>query len=360
MSYRKLTAEEISNMRPEDFRDKNLSGSDFSNRYFVGADFSNSICKDCDFSNCDLSQANFSNADLYRCKFNKSILYATVFSGANLTRADLTNAYIYGILIHGFCNVTYSKLLDFRIEKNRRKSTIVEDKPENIKIIPFASKLDNTDNLCLSSYQVDNYRFSFINLEPQEEAMQRSQIYNRLKRTYKENEYGEESLHCWYLERYYLTRSFYKYNPLTGATYKEFLFQSLLKTVLSFLNEKISGFGLKPKVIIRNLFILLVIFITSSICISVYSENSGVIYKKPILSKSNDIENPIKFEYINLGRRKNVSEFIIYGLVATSSFEFEHFIPYGLMIPLTFLYTFLCLILVALLFSSFFLRILSD
>ena len=201
---------------PDAFRGKVFYAVDFSGRCLVGADFSNSICKDCDFSDSDLSQADFRGADLYRCNFSRAVLYAVQFDEANLTRARFSEAFTYGWLMNTSANVTYADLLNFAVEKRRRSVSFVENFSDNVRNFAFGDAIDSTYALCERTYRVGQYRFTFEDLDEQEAALQKSQVYNRLKRLYRENQNGEAALHCLYLEKYFLTRSYYRYSPLTG------------------------------------------------------------------------------------------------------------------------------------------------
>lgn len=356
----KIIQEDISNLRPEEFSGKDFSNIDFSGRCLVGANFSNSICKECNFSNCDLSHAIFRKTDLYKSKFNYSILYATEFTDSNLTWSDFTKSYLYGILINGFVNITYANLLNFQIENLRRKVTIVNpDSDKHIKEIEFMSQISDTEDLCKSSYRVGNKKYSFDSIELQELSMQKSQIYHRLKRLFHDNHFEEEMIHCLYHERYHLTRSFYKYSTLTGETHKNYIVNSLLKTFFSFISEKLTGYGLKPILIIRNCFFLFLIFTILSFSISKVSNDSGIIYEK-IEQPVNITDDKVSRIALDLGKSDyHFSEFLSYSTVSILSFESNNFTPYGSMKPITFFYTLLFIVMIGVLASSIFIRLIQ-
>ncbi|UKY49281.1 pentapeptide repeat-containing protein [Streptomyces inhibens] len=353
---------------PRSFAGQTFIGVDFSNRCLVGADFSGAVCKDCDFSDSDLSMANFSGADLYRCKFLRSVLYAVELDGANLTRADFRGAYTYGWLLNDSANVTYASLLGFELESRRRSVSFSADDPQNVREIPFGQVIPDTSELCRRSYQVGRFSFTFDDLDAQEAALQRSQIYNRLKRLYRENHNGQAALHCQFYERYYLTRSFYKYSPLTGGQYRDQIARTVVRTVFSYATEWLSGYGVRPLRIVRNIATLFAAFLLMAWLITGSSTGSGVIYQGPGIAvqapagaDTGASRRTVVQRSDDLGKDgSDIGRLAQYSALALISPELNQFTPYGAMIPLALVYFALSACLLALLFSSVFLRLLSE
>jgi hypothetical protein len=349
---------------PESFAGKELIGIDFSHRCLVGADFSGSVCKDCDFSDSDLSHANFRGTDLYRCDFSRSVLYATEFDNANLTRANFKGSYTYGWLLNTAANVTYTQLLEFSVEERRRSVLVSSTRPDHVQEIAFGDRIESTADLCRRNYQVGHYRYVFSDLDRQEAALQRSQVYGRLKRLYRENQNGEAAIHCLYYERYYLTRSFYRYSPLTGGHYRDQLLKALSKTVLSYLGEITCGYGLRPLRIIRNLVVLFALFAMLTGSMALFSTKSGVLYTPPpqptvetSATTGSVTEPPVR----DLGEPTLALGGVLhYALLSMVTPDPQSFTAYGAMVPLSFANFALSAVLLALLFASVFLRLLND
>lgn len=351
---------------PHQFAGKELVNIDFSNRCLVGADFSGAICKDCDFSDSDLSHANFTGADLYRCNFSRSVLYAAEFDNANLTRANFDGSYTYGWLLNTSANVTYARLLQFAVEERRRSVLVSGTRPEYIREVPFGSQIGPTGELCQHNYQVGKYRYLFADPDPQDAALQRSQIYNRLKRLYRENHNGEAALHCLYHERYYLTRSYYRYSPLTGGHFKDELVKTITKTIGSYIAEVTSGYGVRPLRIVRNLTALFLAFMVTSVLVGAYSAGSGVLYNPPVRPAAVGRSTPPALQGaseqpIDLGKPKQrLDKFIQYSLLSMVTPDPQRFTAYGVMVPVSYLYFGASAVLLALLFSSVFVRLLNE
>ncbi|MFR0355720.1 pentapeptide repeat-containing protein [Streptomyces sediminimaris] len=353
---------------PGVFAGQTFIGVDFSSRCLVGADFSGAICKDCDFSDSDLSMANFSGADLYRCNFVRSVLYAVELDGANLTRADFRGAFTYGWLLNSSANVTYAKLLDFGVESRRRSVTFSVDIEHNVRDVPFGQVIQDTKDLCLRSYQVGGYGFTFDELDPQEAALQRSQIYNRLKRLYRENHNGQAAVHCQYNERYYLTRSFYRYSALTGGQYRDQIVRTIIRTGFAYTAEFLSGYGVRPLRILRNLGLLFLAFWLTACLVSIFTSGSGVIYQAPRPAAAvrgsvspASAQPRVRNVSTDLGKgESDVGRLAQYSSLGMVSPEVNQFTPYGVMIPVSLLYFALSACLLALLFSAVFLRLLSE
>jgi hypothetical protein len=340
---------------PDAFAGKELIGMDLSNRCLVGADFSNAVCKDCDFSDSDLSNARFNGADLYRCDFSRAVLYAVEFDNANLTRAKFPGAFTYGWLLNESANVTYASLLDFGLEERRRSVEFDSNRPEYVKDVKFGDQVLSTSQLCRQSYQVGKYRFTFQDLDPQEAALQRSQIFNRMKRLYRENHNGEAALHCLYYERYYLTRSFYKFSPLTGGHFRDQLIKTVARTAIAYLSEFVSGYGVRPLRVLRNLVALCILFFTLTFVITTSSSQSGVVYTGITVTAS-ERESPS-----DLGKSgQDFARVAQYSLLSMVTPDPQRFSSYGMMVPMSLLFFVLAATLLALLFASVFLRLLSD
>lgn len=350
------------------FRGKVFYGVDFSCRCLVGADFSNTVCKDCDFSDSDLSHANFKNADLYRCNFSRSVLYAVEFDDANLTRARFTGAFTYGWLMNSSANVTYADLLRFSIERKRRSVSFVESAAENVREIAFGSPIDSTNSLCERTYQVAPYRYTFEDLDPQEAALERSQIFNRLKRLYRENQNGEAALYCLYYERHYLTRSYYRYSPLTGGVYREQAFRTVGRTVGAYLAEFLTGYGIRPIRIIRNLALLALMFFLFSVTVVGVSRSSPLAAVRASCAQtstrqhsgSNNVTTcSSELDAVQLNGT-GVLYLVEYSGISMVNPDPARFVTSGIM-PLASLLYFVCsAIMLALLFSSVFVRLLSE
>jgi pentapeptide repeat protein len=307
--------------------------------------------------NCRPSNADFTDADLYRCDFSRSILYAAGFDNANLTRADFTGSHIYGWLLNGSANVTYTKLLNFSIEDRRRSVVVDADRPAHVREIKYGGQIDRAADLSASSYQVGRLRYTFVDLEPQEAALQRSQIYNRLKRLYRENHNGEAALHCLYYERYYQTRSYYRNSPLTGGKFRENLFKTLGKTAGGYLVEFVSGYGVRPLRILRNLAALWLIFFLATLAITSSAQDSGVLYATP----ARVVAAPSQPAQIDLGKPdQRVGAVLHYSLLSTVTPDPQRYTAYGWMSLLSLAYFAMAATLLALLFSSVFLRLLSE
>ncbi|MBQ1019189.1 pentapeptide repeat-containing protein [Micromonospora sp. D93] len=350
---------------PDQFRGKTLVGVDFSNRCLVGVDFTEAVLKDCDFSNSDLSHANFTGADLYRCNFSRSVLYAAELDNANLTRANFTHSFIYGWLLNSTANVTYAQLLNFSIEERRRTVIVSETHPDYIRAIAFGQQIGPTADLCQQDYQVGNYRHTFTELEPQEAALQKSQVYNRLKRLYRENQNGEAALHCLYQERYWLTRSYYRLSPLTLGRFRESMVKTAVRTAGAYLAEVISGYGVRPGRIVRNLVVLWLIFTIATTIIGATSSSNGVLYTtptRPAVTAAARVAAPQTApSVVDIGKPNvQYGRTLHYTLLSTVTPDPQRYTAYGIMDLISLVYFFLAAMLLALLFSSVFIRLLSE
>jgi uncharacterized protein YjbI with pentapeptide repeats len=354
---------------PGEFSGKTFYAADFSGRCLVGADFSDSICKDCDFSDCDLSQADFRGADLYRCNFSRAILYAVQFDEANLTRARFPGAFTYGWLMNASANVTYADLLSFAVERKRRSVTFMgRSKSDNVRNIEFGDVIESTDALCERAYRVGPYKFTFEDLEKQEAALQRSQIYNRLKRLYRENQNGEAALYCLYYERYFLTRSYYRYSPLTGGVYKEQAFRTVARTVAAYIAEYLTGYCIRPIRIIRNLLLLAILFFCFCLIVVGASHTSPIAVQHLVCSatggsgagssalgpRCTSVLSPVQVT------APGVLDLLEYSGVSMVSPDPTKFLTSGLMPVIGLMYFVFSAVMLALLFSSVFVRLLSD
>lgn len=344
---------------PEAFAGKQFIGVDFSHRSLVGADFSNSVCEDCDFSGSDLSFANFTNANLYRCNLNGAVLYQTTFANTNLTRATFIGAYPYGWQPDSSTNITYTRALEFEIEQRRRSSVIVDaDTPDDVRRIEFGSVIEDSSKLCEEDYRVGIYQFTFSECDRRERAMQRSQVFNRLKRMYRENHNGELALHCLYLERFYLTRSFYRYSPLAKGELRRGRLRAAAKTAAAFAAEVVSGYGLRPLRVLRSLLVLFVAFVAIAAIAGESSSTSGVLYV-PAYAQDQGC-GPVQG---GVEARCGVDDLHIlafYGLKSMTSTDPTDFVVVGWLAPVAVAYFMLALALFALLFSSLFVRLLNE
>jgi len=264
------------------FKNKFFSGVNFSGLVLVGADFSGSTLHGCDLSNCDLSYANFEHADVYRSRFRRSVLYAARFGDTNLTRCDFTEAYIYGLKVLDFCNVTYARFAEFRLEDRRRESIVVSSERKSLRHRRTGDPTEETASLCRSDYQSNGIVFSFEDFRPAEQAAQRSQVYNRLKRLYTANGFNEEARYCLYWERYHRTRSWYLYHQfpeeLTGRGEFTDIFRRIGATITAYIFEKTAGYGLRPKIVLRNMGLVYLLYLAVVLPILSSSFASGVTY----------------------------------------------------------------------------------
>lgn len=329
----------------------------FSGMSLVGVDFSGSVLHKCIFDNCDLSHANFENADLYRSSFKRAILYTTKFKETNLTRCDFSEAYIYGMQINGYSNITYCLFNNFRLENKRRRS---EKKTENrgLKEYKTGSYIEGNDASRLSSanYYSNGYSFTFEEFDNTEYHMQYSQVYNRLKRLFSSNSFGEEARSSLYWERYHRTRSWYKYHHVTGLPvekddFRE-IFKRILLTGLSYTHEKLAGYGLKPNVVFRNLiyfYLAYFLVIFSLVCLC---EDSGILYGMVEINKSNDILSPVT-KYTQLAGC-DIIKIMYFSLFSMFSLTFQSFSPFGHVVWISSIAAIFGLSFIALFISSFF------
>jgi uncharacterized protein YjbI with pentapeptide repeats len=350
---------------PENFSGKEFIRVDFSGRCLVGADFSNSVCKDCDFSDSDLSMANFRNADLYRCNFSRAVLYAVNLDDANLTRADFNGAFTYGWLLNASANVTYANMLHFALEERRRSVSFSEGTSVSAATVSFGDRIQPTRDLCRRTYQVAGYRFTFDDLDHQESALQRSQIFNRMKRLYRENHNGQAALYCQYFERYYLTRSYYKYSVLTGGKYRDQIFRTVLRTGAAYTAEFLSGYGVRPLRILRNLFVLWLVFSLLTLWVCTTARDSGVVFEQTSVTSSRTGPGPatvtVTERLVDLGKpRADIPQLLRYTTLSLVTPDSNRYTPYGMMSAFALVYFGMSACLLALLFSSVFLRLLSE
>jgi hypothetical protein len=265
----------------QDLSNKDLRGMDFSNRILVAANFNHSDCTGCNFSNCDLSFAIFKEANLYRANFTGAKLYVTKFEDCDLTRAIFKKSFPYGIKFVGHVNVTYANFMDFEIEKMRRiHGFYMHD--DNFKEINFGSKFDE-HNPIITNFKVNKIKITFREFKPFEIAMQKSQIYSRLKRVFAENNFMEEAGIYHYWERYWLTRSFYRHLPLENLKITSYKHR-IIRTFYSYLSEIISGYGERPLNTIITLFIWIFLFSLLYILLSLVSSESFVMMNNKIIS----------------------------------------------------------------------------
>lgn len=334
------------------FRNGTFIGYDFSHRSLVGADFSGCVLKDCDFSGSDLSMAKFANADLYRVDFQGAMLYSTDFDGANLTRANFDGAFTYGWLLNSTANVAYANLLTFEVERRRRTSRVEESGVTNAPSVPFGSIIGPTSDLCLADYQVGIYGFTFKACDKQEIALQKSQIFNRMKRLYRENHYGERAIYCRYWERYWLTRSGYRANPLAGPTNSMSLAKALRLTGWGYFVEGVAGYGLKPMRVMRSISL---VFLGFLVLVELVLVNGwGSLRRLDVGVNGSTIPTPVGAGW---GGLPSVLDFAVSSAL---SFDLSHYSASGVLEVLAVLYFVTQLILFAVLFSSTFLLIQVD
>ena len=256
----------------DNYSGKFLIGQNFSNRVLIGINFSNSDCTNVDFSGSDLSFANFNNTKLYSANFSNAILYVSNFEDCDLTRANFSGAFIYGTNFVGSVNITFCKFDRLQLEDKRRESVVnVDSNSEiNYKEIKNGESTERVSGSKRSPNDVNYYekyrsKFScivgnkkfymrFREYDDYEKEMQFSQIYNRLKRIYKENHLSSQAGDCYFLEKHWQRRSWF----ITG-TEEKFSVKSNLSRFLTrsfaWLNELICGYGEKPfRVILAMIF----------------------------------------------------------------------------------------------------------
>lgn len=343
---------DFSALKPDDLSGIDLVGIDFSGRSLVGANFAFSTCKDCKFVGCDLSQANFEGADLYRCDFSHAILYAVTFDNANLTRADFTGACIYGWLLNSTANINYAKLLGFDLERRRRTVHVHDDTSPTITHYAFGAPIPPSATLCEGPYQVGRFRFTFADLEAEEESLQRSQIYGRLKRLYRENQDGECAIHCMYWERHHLTRTWQKASQLTGSSVRGNALSTLLRTATAYLNEVLFGYGVRPIRILRTMAVWFALFFAAALLVTHLMDESGVIQERA---------TPSGAAVVDLGKQSaDFGSVLQFTILTVTSPDLNRFNTYGWMSPLSIIYFFGNAVVLAVLFSSIFVRLVRE
>lgn len=343
------------------FKNKKLTKRDFSGRMLVGVDFSGSTLTECDFSNCDLSHAIFEGADLYRSKFQRSVLYASRFRDCNLTRCDFSESYIYGLKIVDFSNITYAKFTNFRLESRRRSSSLSEN-GGGISDLRPGQRCEDTSRLSKNNYFANGILFSFSNFDSAEQHMQRSQVYNRLKRLNQANCFNEEARSCLYLERYHRTRSWYRYHTFTGelASDGDFrnVFRKIFQTVTAYIYEQLAGYGLKPKVVLRNILLIYALYLILVLLLLYQRSDSGILYTTlEVLRQDLGIKTVPRVLDLQFTDTLKVMYFCAFSMF---SLTFQYFSPYGHMVWLSSFFALVGLSLFALLISALFSVLRND
>ncbi|MFJ6898313.1 pentapeptide repeat-containing protein [Streptomyces hokutonensis] len=332
------------------FAGKDLRGRDFSRRNLVGADFSGSDCRWCDFSGSDLSLAKFTGADLYRAKFVSSILYVTELGSTNLTRVDFRGAFVYGFLFSSSSIITYAGLRDFELERRRRSVSFRPSNERGYDKRKFGREISDPDALCHSDYRVKGSCFSFRDVDDREANLQRAQVFNILKRLYRENHDGRAALDCHFWSRYHLTRSRYSRTVLTAQLHGDEPAVGRLSVTLSYLSEFVSGYGVRPRRMVRSLALLYFAFLFVTWLVVVSSVGSGVSYQEPGAPGVRDLGSGGS-DLLRLAQ---------FAALSLLSPQLNQFSPHGWMILLCLLYFTLSACLLGLLFSSLFVMILSE
>lgn len=336
--------------QPGMFAGMDLKGRDFSRKYLVGADFTGADCRACDFRGSDLSLAKFTGADLYEAKFEGAILYVTEFGSTNLTRAEFRGAFAYGFQFRSSSVITYADLRDFQLEKRRRSGTF--EAKDGVEYLEkrFGGEVVDSSDLCASDYQVNGNYFTFRSLYDGESHLLHAQIFNTLKRLYRENHDGRAALRCHFQSRSHLTRSRYKRTVLTAEIPGDRTKVGRARTALYYLAEFSSGYGVRPCRMVGSLAILYATFLFTAWVISAVSVKSGVAYEG---------HNDNAGEGVGSGASGliRLAQFAALSLVSP---QLNQFSPYGWMIPLSLLFFTLSACFLALLFSSLFMTILSE
>jgi uncharacterized protein YjbI with pentapeptide repeats len=332
------------------FVGRNLRGRDFSGKCLVGADFSGADCRGCDFRGSDLSLADFTGANLYKANFQDAVLYVTEFGSANLTRAEFHGSYAYGVQFKSSSVVTYTDFRNFKTELRRRSVSFQPENGVGYECREFWSTVEDSSALCSSNYRVGGSYFSFQELRDGEEHLQCAHIFNILKRLYRENHDGRAALRCHFQSRHHLTRSRYKRTVLTAELPGGQATAGRLQTALSYLAEFSSGYGVRPRRMVGSLACLYAIFLLTAWLISTISTDSGVTYHESGTPESGEVGGG------GLGLLR-LAQFAALSLVSP---QLNQFSPYGWMIPLSLMYFAVSACLLALLFSSLFVTILSE
>lgn len=317
----------------------------------MGADFSGADCRGCDFRGSDLSLAKFTGADLYEANFEGSILYVTEFGSANLTRARFEGAFAYGFQFRSSSVITYAHLQKFRLEARRRSVSFRAKDGVAYEERPFGGEVIESGNLCVSNYHVNGSYFTFRKLRDGEAHLQHAHIFNILKRLYRENHDGRAALKCHFESRRHLTRSRYKRTVLTAESPDGRAAAGRVHTILSYLAEFSTGYGVRPRRIVGSLGLLYVSFLISLWLICTVATSSGVTYQEPGALGGEEIEGGAASDLLRL------AQFAALSLVSP---QLNQFSPYGWVVPLSLLYFAISACLLALLFSSLFLTILSE
>ena len=253
-----------------DFSNQDLTKQNFSNRILIGANFTNSKLEGCKFDNADLSYANFTGANAYRASFKGSMLFVTRFQDCTLTRAVFDYSFIYGVEFIGNVNVTYCSFEKLQLEVTRRATDHSTDLKNHTEIKPndkivnrIASTKDSSGldykkfygNLIISN----GYKLSFEDYKTYEKEMQYSQIYNRLKRVHKENNFFTEAGHYYYLERQWERKSWFtKAKPLHFEAATDLY--KFGRTIMAYIVEKLTGYGEKPLNLVSWILITLLVY----------------------------------------------------------------------------------------------------
>ena len=350
-----------------------LAGADFSGLCLVGADFSGSVLKDADFSGADLSHARFVGADLYRANFSEAVLYATEFGDANLTRAAFNASFPYGWLLRSPANISHADVFDFAIEPRRRTVRLVDPSESHVSEHPFGGEIGSTRELCTADYRVGKYCYQFERLESTEREFQRSQVWRTLKRIYLDLHDGQTARYCYFNERYHQTRSRFRHSPLTSGASRVSTLRTVTYTAANWMNEKLSGYGVRPSWILRNAVLLLLMFVLSLLLVTRGGGDSGILFMPPTIPITGAADNEfVKDEPTSTPETTIVKEVLLqptlsdapryleYALIRSFSPETEHYRGYGVVEVLGWIYFLTNLALIALLLSSMFTRLLTE
>lgn len=343
------------------FRNGQFDAVDFSHRCLVGFDFSGSSLHNCNFADSDLSHANFERADLYRSKFDGAVLYVTQFSGSNLTRCSFVGSYLYGFRIHDPSNVTYAKFSQFQLEEHRRSSHVVSG-PGALRAYAPGERISDIATLSASDYYSNGLKFSFRDFNPREREMQRSQVYNRLRRLYQANAFDEEARHCLYLERYYRTRSRYRYHQfpeeLTGSGERTSVFRRHAASLSAYAFEFAAGYGLRPSVVLRNLFGLYALYALLVWMMIRSHSTSGIAYASIIVQADGHVLNGPS--QVVTSCLQDLPKILYFCLFSMFSLTFQRFNPFGQLIWVSSVFGMVGLSLLALLVTTIYSVMRSD
>jgi hypothetical protein len=138
----------------------------------------------------------------------------------------------------------------------------------------------------------------------------------------------------------------------------------MIRTGAAYAAEFISGYGVRPLRILRNILVLSVTFFLLTLWVSTTAHDSGVVFHKTdvIVTTHGASSAPtIEEKYIDLGKpNADVPHLIRYSILSLVTPSPGEYTPYGVMAAFSIIYFGISACLLALLFSSVFLRLQSE